>query len=517
MLSLPIKKICILGGGTAGWLSAVYLQRALNGHRGSHCEIAVVESSDIGTVGVGEATIPTFSNTLSYCDISERDWMIRCNATYKLGIKFVKWSGRARPDYYWHVFDQMRRQRGLPLSYYWQKQYQLGRLGSYSTACSPAIVALCEARKSPRMEIEEQGDYKSPFYAYHLDAGLFANYLRGIAKERGVYHIVDNVLDVYLDGEGNIGHLSTEHYGALDADLFLDCSGFSGRLINVALGEPFIPYTDALFCDRAIALPMPSNDANEGINPYTTATALGAGWVWHTPLFGRSGNGYVYSSAFLSEEEAEEDLRTHLGPRSRGIESHRLKMRVGRTRSSWVKNCVSIGLASGFIEPLESTGIALIELGISSLIQYFPGNGYYELLRRRYNETMRAYYEQIRDFVLLHYCTTSRQDTPFWKANKHHSTVPETLKERLDLWRSVLPNDVGTEPRLMFSLYSWTAIIAGMGQLPRQCAPVLNYAYGDESDAHLTFMALRAYAEKLVAERPDHYEYLCRLRRCAGR
>jgi tryptophan halogenase len=503
-----IEHIVIVGGGTAGWLSAVCLNRVLSRTSETPCRITLIESSDIGTIGVGEATVVSIKNTFRLCDIDETDWMLKCNASFKMAIKFVGWSGGGGDEIYWHTFGPLPSLNGLPLSHFWLKRKLRGDPQPFASSCFSAVT-LCEARKAPKLGDEKPYEGKEE-YAYHLDAGLLAEYLKRLGKSRGVEQIVDNVLDVVLDERGYVSHLRTAKHGDLHGDLFIDCSGFRGLLVNEALKEPFVSFSDALLCDSAIAIPIPTDDETHGINPYTTATALRSGWVWHTPLFGRSGNGYVYSSACADKGAAETELRQHLGPGAERIEARHIRMRVGRTRNSWVKNCVGIGLAGGFIEPLESTGIWFIELALYNLVVNFPDKTFNPNVIQKFNSIMRKYYEQIRDFVVLHYCLTNREDTEFWRANKHNPAIPETLKANLELWSAMLPGHEKLDDPGFFKDYSYASIMAGLGRVPERGWPLLDHR--DEAEVEPVFAGVRSKSDRLKRSLPDHYRYLAGLR-----
>lgn len=510
-----IRTIVIVGGGTAGWLAAAYLSRALNRESQPACQITLIEASDIPTIGVGEATIPTLLDTFEFLGIPEPEWMVECGATFKLAIKFVNWLGRSGGDEFWHPFGLAPVTTGTSISiaHYWLKRRLQGQPDPFAASCSEAV-RLCRAKTSPRFSSDPGYTWRVN-YAYHLDAGRLATYLKERAKADGVKHVVDRVLDVSLDEQGFISHLITAKNGHLPGDLFIDCSGFRGALINQALGEPFTSYSDSLLCDRAIALSLPydQGDAYDekrgGINPYTTATALGSGWAWHTPLVGRSGNGYVYSSAFVAPEDAEAEFRQYLGEKSARLEARHLKMRVGKTRRTWVKNCISIGLASGFIEPLESTGIYLIEAGLKNLIHCFPDKQFQPAIVEHYNRRMTKEYEAIRDFIVLHYCLTRREDTPFWQANKYELALPESLQTQLELWQAMWPNN----PRSMngiFADFSYICILAGMECFPQQSLPILDHQ--DDEEARQLFSRLRKRAEILQNKLPGHSDHLKQLR-----
>jgi hypothetical protein len=505
-MSNRIENIVIVGGGTAGWLSAAYLNRVLN-KTGSHCMITLIESSDIGTIGVGEATLLTLRHTLEFMGFDEAEWMVRCNATFKMGIKYVNWS--VGHDAYWIPFRSTFIQQ-FPLSEYWLKWRLQGTPEPFGKVIG-STVSLCEAQKSPKHG--EHPDYQGAVeYAYNLDAGLLGAYLKEKAKASGVKHVVDNVVEVVQDENGFINHLVTEKSGILTGDLFIDCSGFKGLLINQTLQEPFISFSKALYCDRAVAINIPTDDSTQGINPYVTATALSAGWAWNIPVFGRSGNGYVYSSDFISPEVAEREFRNHLGESAKNLEARHIRMRIGHTRRAWVKNCVSIGLAGGFIEPLESTGIFLVETGLHHLVQNFPNKEFPISFSDSYNRIMTYYYEEIRDLIVLHYCTTRRTDTPFWQANRHHSAIPDSLKMKLNQARTRLPNKENFLYLGSFGenlSYAYSCILLGMDYLPDNSHPIL--AYEDDFATKQVFGIIQATTEQLMRNLPDHYEFLRRL------
>jgi tryptophan halogenase len=503
-----IKEIAIVGGGTAGWLTAVYLDRALNRAPGKTCTITLIESREIGIIGVGESTIPSMRPLFQLLGFEEDDWMRACNATFKLGVKYVHWSGLTARDVYWHTFPPLLTPGSdYDVFNYWLRRRAQGDEDPFALTCLPSTL-FAMAGKSPR-----RGD-EPPYeggvtYAYHLDARLLASYLKNVGTGRGVRHVVDTVRHVSLDERGFIAGLHTAEHGTVTADLYVDCSGFAGLLINQALHEQFESYGDCLFCDRAIALPVPTDDAREGVNPYTTATAGNAGWFFHVPLMGRSGNGYVYASGFLSPDEAERELRARIGPRADGLPARHLTMRIGKNRCSWVKNCVSIGLASGFVEPMEATALLLIDIAASLLVSYFPDKTYPPRLIEEFNKTINKMYEDIRDFIVLHYCISHREDTPFWRTNKHHPAVPDSLKARLELWQEMLlPNFELQRIPSAFVDYSWFCTMVGMHVYPERVMPIFDHL--DDSALEVSLAGMRQAAESLRGY-PDHAEYLRRL------
>jgi len=512
------KKVLIVGGGSAGWMTAAYLSKVF----GRQVNISLVESATIGTIGVGEATFSTIHLFFRFLGLEEEDWMPACNASYKLAIKFSDWNAERR--HFYHPFQRYEVVQGHNVAEWWLKL--LEKEERFDEACF-VIPAICEAQRSPRYMdgrvydshfAKQVADHPNdPYllrelkvqypYGYHFDASLIAKFMAKYAQERGVVEIVDEVDEVVLAEDGSIKAVQTRSHGRIEADLFVDCTGFRGLLINKALGEPFIPFSESLLCDRAVAMQVPSDPETEGINPYTSATALSAGWVWNIPLFHRIGTGYVYSSAFISPEEAEREFREHLGERSEGCKPNHIKMRIGRSRNSWVKNCVAIGLASGFVEPLESTGIFFIQHAIEELVNHFPGHTLDEATVKSYNKAIAGCIDGIRDFLVLHYVTSTRSDSAFWKATKTGIRIPASLAESLELWKRRLPTNRTINPQFHgFEAYSYSVMLLGLGFRPVGSLPILNYS--GATAALKQFEDIRSRAEYLVATLPSNYEYL---------
>jgi len=511
-----IRRIVILGGGSSGWMSAAYLAHAF----GREVDITVVESPAIGILGVGEASVPSIgAEFFDVLGLAEEEWMPESNAAFKIGIKYVDW---ARPpgspdNTFYHVFGEAKLCEGLPLTHHWIQQALRGGGGKpLSYACYPSA-ALCDAQRSPKY----LDGRKAVPYAYHFDAALLGEFLRRWCLARGVTRIEDHVVDVRLDERGDIDALVTRHGREVRADLFVDCSGFKGRLISQALGEPFISYAKNLLCDRAVAMQVPYRDGERASQPYTTATALSAGWSWRIPLADRDGIGYVYSSSFMTPEEAERELRAHLGARAEGLAAKHIAMRVGRSRRQWVGNCIAIGLAGGFIEPLESTGIYTVYAALFQLLRYFPRQHIEPVLRDKFNERMAFMIDDIRDFIVLHYCTTSRTDTPFWRANREDLVIPDTLREDLELFKAGVPIKVpysGSDNynRLVFDAgfdRFWTnsnyaAILTGMGVLPERESPLLAYRPHGIGASERLLRGVEEETAILLRSLPAHHEYV---------
>jgi tryptophan halogenase len=518
-----IENIVIAGGGTAGWMTASYLKKAL----GASVQISLVESATISTIGVGEATFSTIKLFFDFLGLDEPDWMPDCNAAYKLGIKFVNWNAEDRSFY--HPFQRYEVVDGFAIVEWWLKLKEDLRAYDYSCFTTPA---LCESKRSPRFldgrvyddkaqdlftpEIASQGcalrELRAQYpYAYHFNASLLAQFLRDYAVRKGVKQIVDDISDVKLAEDGRIAHITTKEHGEIKGDLFIDCTGFRALLLNKVLGEPFIPFSESLLCDSAIAVQVPRDIATDGINPYTTATALSAGWVWNIPLYGRDGTGYVYSSKFISQEDAEKEFREHLGSASDNCNASHIKMRIGRSRNSWVKNCVAIGLSSGFVEPLESTGIFFIQHGIEELVANFPGRSFDERLRKSFNKAIADCIDGVRDFLTLHYSASNRYDTPFWKATAHELVIPEGLNERLELWKTRLPNSRNVNLNYHgFEAYSYSVMLLGLGHRPEHSLHILDHMKNEKALA--TFRAIKKRADDLCRTLPSQYEYLTAMR-----
>jgi tryptophan halogenase len=522
-----LKKIVIVGGGTSGWMTASYLAKALSGVE----SITVVESERIGTIGVGEATFSTIKLFFDFLGLSERDWMPHCSAAYKLAIRFVNW--RNQRGHFYHPFQRFETASGFSAGEWWLKTGRDAEPFDYACFTTPP---LCDAKRSPRFldgtvfddKVRDFFDdsmrppntmmsgHKVQYpYGYHFNAAELAQFLMSYAVNTGVQRIVDDVVEVKQAEDGSIAGLLTKQHGLLEADLYVDCTGFRGLLINKTLGEPFISFNDTLLNDSAIAIQVPRNIERDGIRPYTTAHAHSAGWSWNIPLYGRDGTGYVYSSQFIDADEAEREFRDFLGPAADGCASNRIKMRIGRCRNSWVKNCVAIGLSSGFVEPLESTGIFFIQHGIEQLVEHFPRSSQPDpQLVASYNRAIAECIDGVREFLTIHYCASDRSDTPFWQATKQVK-VSDALAERLRLWKTRLPTQRTIyQPYHGFEAYSWAVMLMGVGYYPESSLPVLDHL--DSREAQAMFRSIKERAQSLVEALPSQYEYLTQLRESGG-
>lgn len=510
-----LEDVVIVGGGTAGWMTASYLKVAF----GDRINVTVVESERIGAIGVGEATFSTVRHFFEYLGLEEREWMPWCCATYKLGIRFQDW--RKPGHHFYHPFERQRTVDGFGLTDWWLHSPKSDR---FDRDCF-LIGALCDGEKSPRhldgslfMGADAEGTtYRSTLaeqdrqfpYAYHFDAGRLADFLRNFAVRRGARHVLDDVVGVSQDSRGWIDHVCTRTHGDIAGDLFVDCTGFRGLLINRTLAEPFESYQDSLFNDRAVALRVPTDRECGQLQPYTTATAQDAGWIWTIPLFDRIGTGYVYAEDYCSPDHAERTLRDFVGESAKELEAEHIRMRIGRSRRSWVRNCVAIGLASGFVEPLESTGIFFIQHGIEQLVKHFPDQRWDENLRDSYNRLINRCMDGVREFLILHYYLAARTDTEYWRDTKSIE-LPDALAERIEQWQSKLPDAGSIYPHYHgFEPYSYICMLLGLGGIPLRSSTALRHL--DITRARHEFDLLAKQASHLRGSLPTHHEYLAQM------
>ena len=493
-----IKKVLIVGGGSAGWMTAAMLGHILK----HNCEITLIESEEIGIIGVGEATIPpirTFNETLG---ISEADFVRETKASFKLGIEFVGWG--AEDGRYFHPFGPHGRNFDMvSLHHYWLRAREMGE-----TAPLDDHAMAWQMAKAGRMA-RPTGDLRSVAstfdYAYHFDATLYAAYLRKFSEARGVTRVEGKIRDVALNGEtGFVDHVTMEDGREIGADLFIDCSGIRALLIEGALKTGYEDWSHWLPCDRAVAMPC-ENDGDP--LPYTRSTAREAGWQWRIPLQHRIGNGYVFSSNWMDETRAGELLAQRLGGKALG-DPRLVRFTTGRRRQHWNKNVVAIGLSSGFLEPLESTSLHLIQANISKLMGLFPDKNFDQPTIDEFNRIATNETDRIRDFIILHYKLTQRLDSELWRYVADMA-IPDTLAMKIDHFKRhgrLIAREMD-----LFAPPSWLAVHIGQNNIPQGLDPVLDYR---GIDAREWLGKLRGAMAHEAARMPTHRQFieqLCRV------
>ncbi len=490
-----IARVVIVGGGTAGWMAAAAFSRFLNNGRR---EIVLVESDAIGTVGVGEATIPPLITYNRMLGINENVFLKATRGTFKLGIEFVDW-GRVG-DRYFHPFGSYGHDiNGISFHQLWLREVARGGdPASLDEFCVSALAARLGrfGRPSPGA----QSALSSLFYAFHFDASLYARFLRNLAERQGAVRREGKVVKVHRDGEsGDVTAVELEGAEVIEGDLFIDCSGFRALLIGEQPGAEWDDWSHWLPCDRAIAIPSALTGPAE---PYTRSTARAAGWQWRIPLQHRMGNGQVFSSRFMEEDEARRILLANLGGEALA-EPRTIRFAAGRRTNSWSGNVVALGLSSGFIEPLESTSIHLIQNGIQRLLALFPGKPISPAEREEYNRGMGELYDDVRDFIILHYKMTQRGDTPFWRYVRDME-IPEGLARKIELWR--LHGRVFRENAELFGTASWVAVMLGQNLWPEIYEPLADSL--DEAKVAQAMAAMRADYRKVVEALPTQEQFL---------
>lgn len=505
------RRIIIAGGGTAGWLTACYLARVLGARLPGGPAITVIESPDIGIIGVGEGTFPTIRTTLMALGIDEARFLRESSATFKQGIRFDDWARapiNGRRGHYFHPFEFPHRVEGTELLPFWL----LGDAGA-DVALADAVTIqkkVADASRAPKRA--HDADYSAPLnYAYHFDAFRFANLLATVAKEYGVNHIADTIESVELHESGDIAGVVTRGNGTFRGDLYIDCTGLRAKLIGEALRTPFLSCRDSLLTDRAVACQVPNDKPDSPIASYTIATGHEAGWTWDIGLDNRRGIGYVYSSAHSTDDRAEAVLRGYIGPGAENKAVRLLKFDAGYRERQWVGNCVAVGLSAGFFEPLESTGIMLIEVAAAMIADFFPWSGDFAAPARRFNELMSNRCKNIVNFLKLHYCTSERPED-FWRDNRRAESIPEGLKSLLAEWKYRPPcrfdfvSDHETFPH-----FSYQYVLYGMGFQTHFAAA--RPRYRASGAAQQAFKQLRGFAQQAVSDLPSHRALIDRVYR----
>ncbi|KQW46583.1 MULTISPECIES: tryptophan halogenase family protein [unclassified Roseateles] len=495
------RRILIVGGGTAGWLTAAYLAKALRLPERSQLEVTVLESPDISSVGVGEGTFPTIRSTLQFLGIDEARFIRETSATMKQGIRFVDWArapvGGSRHEFF-HPFEAPFYAEDLNLVPYWLLQDEADRAPFAQAMTIQHRVA--EGQRAPKRAGE--APYAAPLnYAYHFDAIKLAKLLAERARELGVRHVQATVTGVALDAAGAIAHLDTDRQGRFESDLYIDCSGFRAELIGRALGSPLKSARGHLFADRALACKIPLG-AEAVMESATIATAHEAGWLWEIGLNGARGVGCVYSSDHLSDDRAADILRNYCGAGSEDLAMRSIPFAPGYREQQWMKNCVAVGLSAGFLEPLEATGLVLIEAAVGMIAEMLPHSGPIQAPARRFNELMTARFENIINFLKLHYCLSQREE-PFWRDNAAPASIPDRLAGLLEEWKLRPPGRfdflLDTET---FAFFNYQYILYGMGFRTDLSAGRDDFTQVE--DAQKLFAKIQRFADRAVADLPSH-------------
>lgn len=486
-----IKNIVIVGGGSAGWMTATALSNVL----GRNYNFTLVESDDIGIIGVGESTIPPVIKFNQIMGLNESEFMRETKATYKLGIEFVDWNNIG--DQYIHGFGTIGDSSNMAeFQHYWIKHYQgKGNFDDY-TLCSVA------AKKNKFFRPEQRGSLDENIgYAYHLDAYLYAKYLRKISEQRGVKRVEGKIVQVKQKDNGYIDSVILENGNSVSGDLFIDCSGFKGLLIGETLNSEFESWNQWLLNDTAIAI---SCERDSDIRPVTRCTARTAGWQWHIPQTHRSGEGHVFSSKYMSVDEATNILLNTL-PTKAISDPKVIKFKPGIRRKPWVKNCIAIGLSNGFLEPLESTSLYFSMNAINKLIWFFPKDKFNQLNIDEYNRIISQAFEQTRDFLILHYHLNNKTDLPYWNYLRTMD-VPDRVKNKIELYknggRTFRENDD------LFCEPNWLQVMQGQGVVPESYNPIVD---------NITELQLKNFMDKIrltyssvVANMPSHEQFIRR-------
>ena len=482
-----IKHVVIAGGGTAGWMAAAAVAKLL----GKTVKVSLVESEEIGTVGVGEATIPTLLTLHELLKIKEQDFISAVGGTFKLGISFENWHDVGKD--YIHSFGYTGKDCwAAGFQHFWLKGKELGISKDFGEYCNEWAAA-----KQNRFAVLPNQNLN---YAYHFDSSRYATFLRKIAEEHGAVRIEGKIEAVQQHEQtGFITGLRLESGQQVDGDFFVDCTGFRGLLIEQTLHAGYDDWQHWLPCDSALA--VQTENVQPPI-PYTRSIAHEAGWQWRIPLQHRTGNGLVYCSKFWSRDEAEAKLRGNLEGEL-VTDPRPIKFQTGTRRRHWVKNCVAVGLSSGFMEPLESTSIHLIQRSIVRFMQMFPSDGVRQPDIEEFNNQMKFEIENIRDFIILHYHVTNRTDTPFWR---HCRTmeIPDSLQHRIDLFKET--GRVFKVPTELFGENSWTQVMLGQGLSPEQYHPIVNMM--DEQELRDFLGGIHGSVERLVSQLPEHQRFI---------
>ena len=458
----PVRNVVIVGGGTAGWLTAAIIAAKHRSRMPANFSLTLVESPNVPIIGVGEGTWPTLRSTLHKIGVSETDFFRECDAAFKQGALFAKWTTGADDDFYYHPLVRPQGFSQVNLVPHWLRDSQ-GQ--SFCDAVCPQG-KICDDGLAPKAITTPEYDALAN-YAYHLNAGTFAPFLQRHCTEKlGVRHVLADVQQVKLTDNGDIKSVVTEQAGEIEGDLFVDCTGFASLLLGKTLGVGFKDCSDVLFCDTALAMQIPYESEHSPIATHTISTAQSAGWVWDIGLPTRRGVGHVFSSRHQSDEAAERELRAYVGDAAKGVSPRKIKLRAGHRETFWKRNCVAVGIAAGFLEPLESSAIVLIELSAKLIAEQMPVcREVMDIVAERFNANTSYRWGRIIDFLKLHYVLSKRRDTAFWRDNMLLETIPDRLQDLLLLWRYQPPwfHDEFDRVEEVFPAASYQYVLYGMG------------------------------------------------------
>ncbi len=510
----PIRNITIVGGGTSGWMAACFLARRFQIRiKSGDLTITLIESDKIPITGVGESTARPMSGLLSYIGINEREFIKRTDATFKLSGWFTNWDvdKDGKPLSWVNPFFTQSDIEGMNPGYLYSKFAMHpggGPVGDGYTEAMSICPAIIRANRGPKPM--GSADYQSEVpYSYHTNAVELAKILMERGRELGVQHIYDDVQEVKLDERGFVSSIELEKNGTHPIEFVIDATGFASIIIGKAMGEPFEPYDKYLLNDRAAVMRMPHEDPTK-IEPTSKATGMKAGWSFWVPLFSQVGSGYIYSSKFISDDEAVAEFKAHAGPAAADGDPRIIRMRIGKTRRSMVKNCLALGLSSGFVEPLEATAIYSVQQAMLWFLKFMPDTDFPEAVERRYNEQVDKLYKEIIEFIVMMFHISNRDDSPFWKAVRHELPIPDSLQEKLELWRYTMPDELDIKENQFFTTNSFLSALMGKRFYQgRDYSAVRDVPRGLWDQ----YIALRkARTQKFVNELPDHYELLRHLR-----
>jgi tryptophan halogenase len=492
-MSEKLKKIIILGGGSSGWMCAAALGKIL---KDRYCEIQLIESEDIGTVGVGEATIPQILLYNDLIGLDENEFLKKTQGTFKLGIQFTDWD-KIGSSYY-HAFGEVgKNMEGVQFYHYWLKMRALGKAAPLDEYTLTSIAST--ERRFMRSIDAGNSPLSNIAYAFHFDAGLYARYLRECSESWGVKRTEGKVVEVKQHLNGHIRSLVLDDGSEHEADFFIDCSGFRGVLIEQTLKTGYEDWRRWLPCDRAVTVPSANSQSPW---PFTRAAAQKAGWQWRIPLQHRVGNGHVYCSEFISDEEAEQVLLNNLDGEPLS-QPRRIHFVTGKRKQFWNKNCLAIGLSSGFMEPLESTSLHLVQAAISKLFSFFPDRQFNQQDIDEFNRQMDYEFERIRDFLILHYHATQRNDSPFWDYCRTMS-VPDSLQQKIEQFQE--NGRIFRQNNEMFSDLSWFEVMYGQGIRPKSYHPLVDVF--SEEELHNRLESIRNVVRKSADFMPSHQSFI---------